>query len=170
MSNPLQVVEQKLAAIPHEQEGVKTWMRLISCAQLVEQAIRAMLREKFDSTLPRFEFLAALDRVSDGITMGELSRWLMVTKGNITGIAERLSEDGYITRKPTPSDRRSFIVAFTPKGRKEYKRMESEYQRLIEEIFSDLSIEESDTLAGLIAKIKEGVLRQRGEERDEGAG
>lgn len=165
-SNHLQVVERRLAQIPQDKEGMRTWLRLISCAEMVEQEIRGMLREQFDTTLPRFEFLAALDRVPDGITMGELSLWLNVTKGNITGIAERLSEDGFIKREPTPSDRRSFCVTMTQKGRKAYKRMEAKYQELVEQIFSDLSLEESDILMGLIAKIKEGVLRNRADDTE----
>lgn len=160
MSTPLQIVEQKLDQIPRDKEGVRAWLRLVYCAQMVEQEIRTMLREKFDSTLPRFELMAALDRVADGITMGELSRWLMVTKGNITGIAERLSEDGFIAREPTPTDRRSFIVRLTARGSSEYKRMETEYERLLEEIFAELSLEESDQFMGLLARIKEGVQRR----------
>ena len=117
MNNNLQIVEQKLQHIPREKEGLRLWLRIVSCSQMVEQEVRNMLREKFDTTLPRFELLSALDRVPDGLSMGELSSWLMVTKGNVTGIAERLSEDGFIKRNPTPTDRRSFCVTLTPKGK-----------------------------------------------------
>ena len=116
-----------------------------------------MLREKFDMTLPRFELLSALDRVADGLTMGELSRWLMVSKGNVTGIAERLSEDGFIVREPTPTDRRTFVVTLTEKGRKAYKEMELEYEQLLEKLFDDLSPDDSDMFTGMLAKIKESV-------------
>ncbi len=116
-----------------------------------------MLRENFDMTLPRFELLSALDRVADGLTMGELSRWLMVSKGNVTGIAERLSEDGFIVREPTPTDRRSFVVTLTEKGRKAYKEMELEYEQLLEKLFDDLSPDDSDMFTGMLAKIKESV-------------
>ena len=116
-----------------------------------------MLRVKFDMTLPRFELLSALDRVADGLTMGELSRWLMVSKGNVTGIAERLSEDGFIVREPTPTDRRSFVVTLTDKGRKAYKEMELEYEQLLEKLFDDLSPDDSDMFTGMLAKIKESV-------------
>ena len=103
MVSRLKIVEQKLEQIPSEKEGLRLWLRIVSCTQMVEQEIRTMLRDKFDTTLPRFELLSALDRVPDGLSMGELSSWLMVTKGNVTGIAERLSEDGFIKRNPTPS-------------------------------------------------------------------
>ena len=157
MVNHLHIVEQRLEHIPHEKEGLRLWLRIVSCTQMVEQEIRTMLRENFDMTLPRFELLSALDRVADGLTMGELSRWLMVSKGNVTGIAERLSEDGFIVREPTPTDRRSFVVTLTEKGRKAYKEMELEYEQLLEKLFDDLSPDDSDMFTGMLAKIKESV-------------
>ena len=157
MANHLHIVDQRLEHIPHEKEGLRLWLRIVSCTQLVEQEIRTMLREKFDMTLPRFELLSALDRVADGLTMSELSRWLMVSKGNVTGIAERLSEDGFIVREPTPTDRRSFVVTMTEKGRKAYKEMELEYEKLLDKLFDDLTLDDSDMFAGMLAKIKESV-------------
>ena len=157
MNNVLQIVEQKLQHIPREKEGLRLWLRIVSCSQMVEQEIRTMLRDKFDTTLPRFELLSALDRVPDGLSMGELSSWLMVTKGNVTGIAERLSEDGFIKRNPTPTDRRSFCVTLTPKGKKAYKEMEEQYESLLDKLFSGVSLDDSDMFTGVLAKVKEEV-------------
>lgn len=163
MANRLHVVEQRLEHIPHEKEGLRLWLRIVSCTQMVEQEIRAMLREKFDMTLPRFEVLSALDRVADGLTMSELSHWLMVSKGNVTGIAERLSEDGFIRREPTPTDRRSFVVTLTEKGRRTYKEMELEYESLLDKLFNDMTPDDSDMFTGLLAKVKESVEELRGQ-------
>lgn len=157
MASPSQIFERKMENIPHEKDGLRMWLRLVACTQMVEQEIRVMLREKFEMTLPRFELLAALDRVPDGLTMGELSRWLMVTKGNITGIAERLSEDGYIKRQPTPTDRRSFVVTLTPRGRKLFKEMETEYERFLDSIFGEISIDDIDSFTGVLARVKEVI-------------
>ena len=157
MASPLQIFERKMENIPRDKDGLRLWLRMVACTQMVEQEIRVMLRERFAMTLPRFELLAALDRVADGLTMGELSRWLMVTKGNITGIAERLSEDGFIKRQPTPTDRRSFVVTLTPKGRKLFKEMETEYERLLEELFAEISIEDFDSFTGVLAKVKDVI-------------
>ena len=157
MASPLQIFERKMENIPRDKDGLRLWLRMVACTQMVEQEIRVMLRERFAMTLPRFELLAALDRVADGLTMGELSRWLMVTKGNITGIAERLSEDGFIKRQPTPTDRRSFVVTLTPKGRKLFKEMETEYERLLDELFAEISIEDFDSFTGVLAKVKDVI-------------
>ena len=165
MIKRLQIVEQKLQHIPREKEGLRLWLRIVSCSQMVEQEVRSMLRDKYDSTLPRFELLSALDRVPDGLSMGELSGWLMVTKGNVTGIAERLSEDGFIKRNPTPTDRRSFCVTLTPKGKKIYKEMEEDYESLLDKLFTDVSLDDSDTLTGVLAKVKE-VVEELREDRE----
>ena len=161
MASPLQIFERKMENIPRDKDGLRLWLRIVACTQMVEQEIRVMLREKFAMTLPRFELLAALDRVPDGLTMGELSRWLMVTKGNITGIAERLSEDGFIKRQPTPTDRRSFVVTLTPKGRKLFKEMETQYERLLDEVFVEISIDDFDSFTGVLAKVKEVIENLR---------
>lgn len=157
MVSQLQIVEQKLKHIPSEKEGLRLWLRIVSLTQMVEQQIRTMLREQFDSTMPRFELLSALDRVPDGLTMGELSQWLMVTKGNVTGIAERLSEDGLIKRYPTPTDRRSFCVTLTAKGKKLYKEMEQEYENLLDKTFAEVSLDDSDVFTGVLAKVKDSI-------------
>ncbi len=157
MTKRLHIVEQRLEHIPQDKEGLRLWLRIVSCTQMVEQEVRAMLREKFDMTLPRFELLSALDRVADGLTMGELSHWLMVSKGNVTGVAERLSEDGFVRRQPTPTDRRSFMVTLTGKGRKAYKEMELEYEKLLDRLFEEVTLDDSDTFTGVLAKVKEAV-------------
>ncbi|MGI9228943.1 MAG: MarR family winged helix-turn-helix transcriptional regulator [Gammaproteobacteria bacterium] len=161
MIKQLHIVEKKLQEIPKEKEGLRLWLRIVSCSQMVELDIRTMLREKFDMTLPRFELLSAIDRVPEGLTMGELSRWLMVSKGNLTGIAERLSEDGYIKREPTPTDRRSFVVTLTADGRRLYKKMEIEYEKLLERLFADVPLDDSDLFTGVLVKVKEAVEQNR---------
>ena len=161
MTSRLQIVERRLEQIPREKDGLRMWLRIVSCTQMVEQEIRSMLRDRFDMTLPRFELLAALDRVADGLTMGELSQWLMVTKGNVTGVAERLSEDGFVKRQPTPTDRRSFLVTLTPHGRKAFKEMEQAYEELLESLFEEISGDDGDTFAGVLAKVKEAVEERR---------
>ena len=158
MSNDrLQVVQEKLEQIPVGKDGLRLWLRIMTCSQMIEEQIKSILREEFNMTLPRFEVMAALDRVPDGLSMVELSRWLMVTKGNITGIAERLSEDKYITRRPTPTDRRSFCVTLTPEGRELYQKMAERYEHCIDEIFVDISQEEMDAFMGLLSKTKDAV-------------
>ncbi len=153
-------LETKLQTIPKDKEGLRLWLRLVDCFQTVEQEIRTMLRENFNMTVPRFEVMSAINRVPAGLTMSELSRWMMVTKGNVTGIAERLSEDGYIERQPTPTDRRSFCVTLTRKGKQLVTRMQAAHEELLDELFSDFSDEDNDIILGVLARLKDSAQQQ----------
>ena len=89
--------ETKVAERPadHKTE-LRLWLRLLTCTTLIESEVRRRLREEFDITLPRFDLMAQLDRAPDGMTLGELSQRMMVSNGNITGLVERLVEQGLI--------------------------------------------------------------------------
>jgi hypothetical protein len=87
--------------------AIKIWLRMLTCANLIEADIRSGLRTEFDSTLPRFDLLAQLERTPDGLLMNELSKRLMVTSGNITALADQLESEGFIERIAVPNDRRA---------------------------------------------------------------
>ena len=79
---------------------LRLWLRLLTCTTLIENEVRRRLRDNFDITLPRFDLLAQLDRAPNGMTLGELSQRMMVSNGNITGLVDRLVEQGLIARRP----------------------------------------------------------------------
>jgi enoyl-CoA hydratase/carnithine racemase len=82
----------------------------------VEKQVRSRLREQFDTTLPRFDLMAQLERAPDGLRMNELSRRMMVTGGNVTGITDQLVAEGLVERIDVAGDRRAYRVRLTPKG------------------------------------------------------
>ncbi len=157
MNDFAHMIDRKLGYIPQDKEGLRLWLKLSTLVQLLETDIRKHLAAQYSMTLPRFEVLAALERVPEGLTMVDLSKWLMVTKGNITGIAERLSEDGFIRRTPTPSDLRTFCVTLTPKGRSIITEMLASYELLLNSAFEEVSQEEMDGLLGVFNKVKENI-------------
>src|SRR5207342_3792621 len=109
--------ETKVAERPADHESeLRLWLRLLTCTTLIEGEVRRRLRQEFDVTLPRFDLLAQLDRAPNGMTLGELSQRMMVSNGNITGLVERLAEQGLIRRRPLPNDRRVQIVSLTAEG------------------------------------------------------
>ena len=70
---------------------------MLTCSTRIEQTVSQRLRDEFGSTLPRFDMLSALDRAGEaGLTMGEAAGMLMVSNGNVTGLAARLKTDGLI--------------------------------------------------------------------------
>jgi enoyl-CoA hydratase/carnithine racemase len=88
----MEPVPMDLEARAHSEhpEELRLWLRLLTCTQLVEKQVRTALREQFDTTLPRFDLMAQLERAPDGLRMNELSRRMMVTGGNVTGITDQL--------------------------------------------------------------------------------
>lgn len=151
--------ESRLAG--DHREELRLWLRLLTCATLIEGEVRGRLRERFDVTLPRFDLMAQLERAGDGLTLGELSRRMMVSNGNVTGLVERLVETGHIVRVPHASDRRISYVRLTPAGRSEFARMAGEHADWIAELFAGLSPDDRRHLLRLLAALKDSVRAGR---------
>ena len=136
-------------------EALRLWLRLLTCTQLVEKQVRTQLREQFDTTLPRFDLMAQLERNPEGLKMNELSRRMMVTGGNVTGITDQLVAEGLVERMEVQGDRRAYCVKLTPKGRKQFSDMAHQHEGWIVDAFAGLSPKEIATLHRLLGKVKE---------------
>jgi DNA-binding MarR family transcriptional regulator len=139
----------------HDQ--LRLWLRLLSCTFLIENEVRSRLLQSFDMTLPRFDLMAQLDRVPEGLTMGELSARLMVSNGNTTGIVERLVAEGLVRRTVSDTDRRSTSVSLTTKGRASFKAMATQHEAWIRELFVGLDPATTKRLLSLLGAAKESV-------------
>jgi DNA-binding MarR family transcriptional regulator len=152
--------ETKVAERPDDHKTeLRLWLRLLTCTTLIENEVRKRLREGFDITLPRFDLLAQLDRAPNGMTLGELSQRMMVSNGNITGLVERLAEQGLIRRRPLPSDRRVQIVSLTAEGRRFFRAMARANADWIGEIFAGLTQRDVEALMPLLAKTKDSARK-----------
>lgn len=147
--------ETRIAADDHH--ALKLWLRLLTCSNMVERSVRQSLRRRFDCTLPRFDLLAQLERTEDGLRMSELSRRLMVTGGNVTGIADQLEAEGWIRREAVPDDRRATLLRLTPEGRARFHDMAGEHERWIVGLLASLSRDEQAQLHALLGKLKAGI-------------
>ena len=145
-------------------ETLRVWLRLLSCTNRIESAIRGRLRERFGTTLPRFDLLAQLDAAEregeEGLTMTALSRRLMVTNGNVTSLIERLGREGLVRRGALPGDRRVQLVRLTAAGRKALQAMTPDHQRWIEQMFAGLTRDERAQLHALVGRLKASVDAQ----------
>lgn len=142
---------------------LRLWLRLLTCANLIEAEIRANLRRHFGVTLPQFDLLAQLDKAPDGLSMGELSRRMMVTNGNVTGIADRLESVGLVRRARSRGDRRTQTVTLTRSGRDAFRRMAQAHEGWIAGLFSDLDRAEVATLMESLGRAKQSVRAARKE-------
>ena len=144
-------------------EALRLWLRLLTCTQLVEKQVRTLLRERFDTTLPRFDLMAQLERSPTGLKMNELSRRMMVTGGNVTGITDQLVAEGLVERIDVEGDRRAYRVRLTAKGRKQFNDMARQHEDWIVEAFSALSEKDMATLHKLLGKVKDRATQGRQE-------
>jgi DNA-binding MarR family transcriptional regulator len=147
--------ETKVAERPADHEAeLRLWLRLLTCTTLIEGEVRRRLRDEFGVTLPRFDLMAQLDKAPNGMTLGELSQRMMVSNGNVTGLAERLVEQGLLDRRSSPNDRRAQIVSLTSEGRRTFRAMARTHEDWIAQIFAGLDASEIDQLMALLAKTK----------------
>ena len=144
-------------------EELRLWLRLLTCTQLVEKQVRGLLRERFDTTLPRFDLMAQLERAPDGLKMNELSRRMMVTGGNVTGITDQLVAERLVERIDVEGDRRAYRVRLTAKGRKQFHDMAREHEDWIVQSFSALTDKDIASLHKLLGKVKEQATTERKE-------
>ena len=136
-------------------DELRLWLRLLTCTQLVEKQVRNGLREQFATTLPRFDLMSQLERSPDGLKMNELSRRMMVTGGNVTGITDQLVTEGLVERVDVEGDRRAWRVRLTPRGRKAFNDMAQQHEGWIVEAFAGLSAKEIAQLHKLLGKVKQ---------------
>ncbi|ANH76906.1 winged helix DNA-binding domain protein [Ralstonia insidiosa] len=142
---------------------VKIWLRLLACSTQIEQQIRQRLRTRFNTTLPRFDYLAQLDRYPDGMRMNVLSRYLMVTGGNVTGLTDQLEKEGLVKREPDPDDRRSFRVSLTEAGRRNFAEMAAEHERWLIEMFDGLGASNKDALYAQLGRLRMHLAEREAE-------
>lgn len=140
---------------------LRTWLRLLTCCTMIEREIRARLREHSSVTLPQFDLLAAVARSPEGLVMGELSRRLMVTNGNVTALVDRLVRDGLLERTVSPSDRRALVVRMTDKGWDAFHAVAPAHRQWIDELMKAVPRQEVEALYNALAVLKTSVAENR---------
>lgn len=145
-----------------DHSAVKLWLRLLSCSTQIEQEIRSRLRQRFGTTLPRFDYLAQLERHPEGLRMNALSRYLMVSGGNVTGLTDQLTAEGWVERLPDPTDRRSLIVRLTPAGRAEFLRMAAEHEAWLVDLFEGFDLDDKRLLFETLGRLRVHLVGKTG--------
>lgn len=146
-----------VAASKDEHTPLRMWVRLVACYHLMEIRLRTELRNGFDTTLPRFDLMSQLYRYPEGLKMGELSRLLMVTCGNITALTDRLIEEDLVQRRDDPNDRRAYAISLTPKGKKLFQKMAVQHERWVSSLLGDFDPSELQQLSGLLSQLKRDI-------------
>lgn len=138
----MQVENKELA-----RQRLRLWLQMLKAVRHVEGSLREKLRTGYETTLPRFDVLAALHAEPAGMKMSELSEHLVVSNGNVTGVVERLVSEGLVARENLESDRRAFLVQITDKGRSLMDTMTNDHLGWIDDMFGEVS--ETDAARGI---------------------
>ena len=147
---------------PDDHTSLKLWVRMIGCKNLIGSTLSRRLRYEFNTTSPRFEMLAHLERYPDGLKMNELSQRLGVTGGNITALADFLEAEGLISREPVPDDRRAIRLKLTDEGRRRFDAMARVHEQWVISMFEGLTRAEQNALYTLLGKLKACVVHNIG--------
>lgn len=138
---------------PLTRRRLKLWIRLLGLTRSVESELRQYLRVNHDTTLPRFDVMAALWRRREGVTMSELSRMLLVSNGNTTAIVDRLEADGLVRRMPQDTDRRTIRVTLTPDGLAAFESLATGHGAEVDRLFATLTENELDLLTDILKRL-----------------
>ena len=152
--------DHEFRAHADQHASLRLWLRLLSCTTRVEDKIRQKLRESFEITLPRFDLMAQLERHPDGLSMGELSRRMMVTGGNITTIVDQLEKEKLVLREVGANDRRSFTVKLTQAGKDAFTNMAIAHEAWVADMFEGLSVDQQSQLYTLLGAMKKNLQKQ----------
>jgi len=132
---------------------LRLWINLLRASRFIEAEVRNRLRREFDVTLPRFDVMAALYRQPTGMMMSQISRHLMVSNGNVTGIVDRLVKDGLALRSQRDGDRRTWIICLTINGTTTFEKMAAAHEQWVDELLQDFSADEADELQQTLARL-----------------
>jgi DNA-binding MarR family transcriptional regulator len=141
-------------------ESLRLWLRLLTCTHLVETHVRKALAKEFKTTLPRFDLMVQLERAPQGLQMGELSRRMLVTGGNVTGIVDQLERGGLLVRTEDPADRRAYRVKLTKEGRRLFAQMAAEHETWIVKLFSGIPKREQRSLTESLTRLRGQLTRE----------
>ena len=131
--------------------ALSVWVRLLKAHGLMLREVRR--RVPLSLTLPQFDVLAQLHRREDGMTPGELTRELLVTAGNVTGIVERRVRLGLAERRPVPQDRRAVRVRLTSRGRQLMRRIIPRHRRDVAVLLGRVPAPELTRLRDLLGRL-----------------
>ena len=150
--------DRETMARSDDHRALRIWLRLLTCTQMIERVVRSRLRERFGTTLPRFDLMAQLERHPEGLKMNALSRLLMVTGGNVTAIVDQLESEGLVERLEEPADRRAFRIRLTRAGERSFGEMARAHEEWVVDLLAGLSRREHEELLKLLAKLKASAM------------
>ena len=154
VEGPVTAMLEKHAGALSRSSAVRLWLRLLTCSTTVEKRLRRRFADQFETTLPRFDVLAALDRYPDGLTMSRLSHILLVSGGNLTALVRKLQQQGLLVMERDRDDGRVWIVRSTAQGRAHFSLLSTAHHKWIDEMFVGLDDDDMHRFFDLLDRLK----------------
>jgi DNA-binding MarR family transcriptional regulator len=148
-------------AEPLSKERLRLWLKLLKASGMIEDQVRRRLSSECASTLPRFDVMSALSRFPEGLKMGQISKLLRVSNGNVTVVVDRLTREGLALRVAVPGDRRAHLVRLTPRGHKLFSEHATAHGSWIDEILGGLDAGDIDSLTGQLDYLTHNIEKQK---------
>lgn len=146
---------------PNGRDSLRLWLQLITLTTVVEKKIRRNLKIEFETTLPRFDILATLERAGKKMTMGDLTKKLLVSKGNVTGVVASLVKQGLLKRVRDENDKRTHYLSLTARGRREFTEQAKAHQGWLKDYFSGLEMDELSAIVDQLSRLKETISQNQ---------
>lgn len=105
---------------------------------------------------PQFDVLATLHR-EEGIMQQELAARLLVTKGNVTGVVNRMEALGWIERRPDPDDRRTNRLYLAEQGKVLFAKVNPKHDALVYEVMAEFQPGEVQAFRRLLQRLEDAV-------------
>jgi len=138
--------------------SLRAWLYLLKCAKRLEQEMSDRFRERFNSSLSRFDVLAHLDFAgSNGLSTSQLASRLLASKGNITRLLDRMEQDGLIRRRQNEADRRVSVIYLSEPGAALFAEMAPAHEHWCQEIFGRIGGRQKDQLIRLLRTVRDGL-------------
>lgn len=131
---------------PISKERLRLWLRMLKTSRMIESRLRDKLRSEYGTTLPRFDVMSALSRFPQGLKMSQLSDVLRVSNGNVTGVVDRLADDGFVVRVAVAGDRRASLVQLTDKGHGEFAAQATAHETWIDDLLAEFGPDDLSAL------------------------
>lgn len=155
-------MSQATQAVDRHAQGkqrLRLWLEMLRTTRFIENQVRGRLRAEFGETLPRFDLMAALHRSRAPMTMTELSRYLLVSNGKVTGLVDQLVEDGLVVRRQKEGDRRTIFVQLTPRGNAVFSEMAGIHKGWIDDLLGPIGSEAADGMHTTLQRIRKGEAK-----------
>lgn len=140
-------------------EDEKILMAIVRAAESFKRAVSSLFR-KYDLSFPQYNILRVLDASGEGQTrITEVSRIMLVSGANMTGLAKRLEKNGFIRRKSDPRDERVTLLQIVPKGKAVLMEIEAAHDDLLENMLQGFSADEKKSIYGMVRRLLQNIHR-----------